>query len=259
MKKIGIIMGILSLLYFAAYAALTGLTNRFTYVWLLLGIFLLLVSIFQRPLWNWIKALPRWIRISAFSIAGICILAFLIAEGICIGYSVRRPEPGADYVIVLGAQVRGGKPSYNLARRLDAAYDYLTENPDTTAILSGGKGPGEEISEAQAMAEYLAEKGIPAERMILEDQSRNTDENIRFSREKADLEDAHVVVVTNNFHVFRGVMIAKKQGLNHVEGLGAEIMWFTIPNLYLREGVAILKYAICRQIRIEGVNLIMQE
>ena len=98
------------------------------------------------------------------------------------------------------------------------------------------------------MAEYLVEKGVPMERMILEEQSRNTDENIRFSKKKADLENASVVVVTSNFHVFRGVSIAKKQGLTRVEGLGAKIMWFTIPNLYLREAAAILKYAVCRQI-----------
>lgn len=248
LKKIGMALGMLSLLYFILYGAFTGLTNLFTYVWLLLGLVLLLASLFQKPLFRWIKSWPKWIRILAFSIAGICIAAVFIAEGICITYSVKQPKPGADYIIVLGAQVRGREPSYNLARRLDVAYGYLMENEDTLVILSGGKGPGEEISEAQAMAEYLLEKGIPAERMILEDQSRNTDENIRFSKEKAELEHASVVVATSNFHVFRGVMIARKQGLTQVEGLGAEIMWFTIPNLYLREAVAILKYAACGQI-----------
>lgn len=247
-KKISFVLGCLSLIYFAVYGVLTGLTNLFTYVWLLLGVFLILVAVFWKPLLRWVKALPKWIKIPAFSIAGICVLAVVAAEGICITYGVKKPKPGADYVIVLGAQVRGSQPSYNLARRLDAAYGYLQENPDTRVILSGGKGNGEEISEAQAMKEYLLAKGIPAGRMILEDQSRNTDENIRFSREKADLEDATVVIATSNFHVFRGVMIAKKQGLTRVEGLGAEIMWFTVPNLYLREAIAILKYAVCRQI-----------
>ncbi len=248
LKKIGITLGLLSLVYFVSYAVLTGLSNLFTYVWLLLGILLLLLSIFQKQLLRWIKAWPKWMRIALYSITAICIIAVLIAEGICITYSVKRPNPGADYLIVLGAQVRGREPSYNLARRLDVAYDYLTENPDTRVILSGGKGTGEEVSEARAMADYLLERGIPSERMLLEDQSRNTDENIRFSREKADLEHASVVIATSNFHVFRGVMIAKKQGLTQVEGLGAEIMWFTVPNLYLREAIAILKYAACGQI-----------
>lgn len=248
MKKISLILGSLCLLYFAAYAVLTGLTNLFTYFWCLLGMILISASVFWETLMRWIKILPKWIKIPTFSIAGICIAALLIAEGICIFYSVKKPDPGADYMIVLGAQVRGKTPSYNLARRLDAANEYLLESENTVAILSGGKGPGEELPEAQAMAEYLVEKGVPMERMILEEQSRNTDENIRFSKKKADLENASVVIVTSNFHVFRGVSIAKKQGLTRVEGLGAKIMWFTIPNLYLREAAAILKYAVCRQI-----------
>ena len=144
--------------------------------------------------------------------------------------------------------MQGRRPTYNLARRLDAAYSYLEENPGTTAILSGGQGTGEDISEAEAMAVYLEQKGISKERMILENQSKNTDENIRFSREKMGDQNTSVVLVTNSFHVFRSVRIAKKQGLANVEGLGAGIMWYTVPNLYLREAFAILKYAVCGQL-----------
>lgn len=247
-KKISFILGILCLGYFFLYAALTGLTNTFTYVWLLMGSFFLLIAVFYKRVKKWVKALPKWIRILGVGIAGICILSVLAAEILCISYGMKTPEPGADYVIVLGAQVRGRTPSYNLARRLDVAYDYLVENPDTIAILSGGKGSGENISEAQAMMEYLLERGIEPERMILEDQSTNTDENIRFSREKMESEEARVVLATNQFHVFRSIGIARKQGLTHVEGLGAGVMWFTVPNLYLREAIAIIKYAVCRQI-----------
>lgn len=247
-KKVSFILGVLSLLYFIMYAISAGLTNTFTYAWLLLGAAFLLISFCYKPLKRWIRALPKWIKIPAASVIAVCVLAVLTAEILCIGYGAGTPEPGADYVIVLGAQVRGRTPAYNLARRLDVAYDYLKENPNTIAILSGGRGSGEDISEAQAMAEYLAEKGIAPERMILEDQSRNTDENIRFSRAKMRTEDASVVLATNNFHVFRSVRIAKKQGLVNVEGLGAKVMWYTIPNLYLREAFAILKYAACGEI-----------
>lgn len=242
------IIGILSLLYFGIYAAFAGLTNKFTYFWLLLGLACILAAAGWKQisgLWN---AIPKPLKITGVAVIGICIAALVIAEGLIIGYGASAPRAGADYVIVLGAQVRGRTPSYNLARRLDKAYEYLKENPQTMVILSGGQGEGEEITEASAMAEYLKKKGLAEERMILEDESKNTYENIAFSREKLDEQNGNIVLVTNNFHVFRSIRIARKQGLKNVEGLGASVKWYTVPNLYLREAVAIIKYALCGQI-----------
>ena len=247
-RIIGCMLGGCSLIYFGIYAAFAGLTNKFTYFWLLFGLLCLLLAGFYRRIQRQMKKVPKPVKVLAAAVFGICVTAFLILEGLIIGYGASAPRPGADYVIVLGAQVKGSTPSYNLARRLDAAYDYLEENPQTQVILSGGQGEGEDISEAQAMAEYLLDKGIAKERMILEEQSTNTDENLRYSREKMQDQDASVVLVTNHFHVYRSIRIAKKQGLMNVEGLGAEVMWYTIPNLYLREAVAIVKYAVCGEI-----------
>ena len=200
---------------------------------------------------QWIKIyknMPTVVKISGIFLISIGVIVFFTALGMIIFYGNSVPKPAADYMIVLGAQVRGKTPSYNLARRLDVAYEYLKKNPETIVILSGGQGAGEEISEAEAMAVYLEQKGMKRQQMILEDQSRNTHENIMFSREKMENEQAEVIVVTNNFHVFRGVKIAKKQGLSNVQGLGSPVMWFTIPNMYVREVFAVLKYALFRQI-----------
>lgn len=241
-------LGAASILYFCFYAALSGLSNKFTFFWLLLGMGCIAVGVFNARICGWVKGLPRPIR---YGMAGVLLagaLLFVAVEAVIIGYSIGAPKAGADYVVVLGAQVRGKRPSYNLCRRLDAACQYLGENPNTRVILSGGQGSGEEISEAQAMAEYLEEKGIERERMILEDQSRNTDENLRYSREKMTETDPKVVLATNGFHVFRSVRIAKKQGLTQVEGLGAPVQWYTVPNMYVREGIAVIKYALCGQI-----------
>lgn len=242
------ILGAVSLVYFISYGSLTGLTNKFTYVWLVIAIFCVLFAFFEKPVLRFLKAVPKPLKILGGAVIALCLLALVVAEVFIISYGASVPEPGADYVIVLGAQVRGRTPSYNLARRLDTAYEYLTENPKTQVILSGGQGQGEQISEAQAMAEYLQGKGIAMERMILEDQSKNTFENLKYSREKMEKKDARVVLVTNNFHVFRSVRIARKQGLTEVEGLGAPVMWYTVPNLYLREAFAVVKYALFGQI-----------
>lgn len=146
-----------------------------------------------------------------------------------------------DYIIVLGAQVREDGPSVVLKYRLDAAIDYLNENSDTVCIVSGGKGANEPFSEAEGMAEYLLEKGIEEHRIILEDKSTNTVENIQNS--KALMKESYngVGIVTNNFHVFRAVQIAKVQGLEGVCGIAADSNLLYLPNNVLRECCGILK------------------
>ena len=86
------------------------------------------------------------------------------------------------------------------------------------------------------------------DRMNLEDQSENTWQNIEYSKEKIKDDYSSVVIVTNDFHVFRGTRIAKKQGFRGVEGLGAPTKWYTVPNMFVREAVAVWKYALCGQL-----------
>ena len=123
---------------------------------------------------------------------------------------------------------------------LDKAYEYLVENENTIVIVSGGKGDGEEISEGQAMFDYLVGKGIQADRIIIEQESTNTNENITYSSRYLE-KDKSVVIVTNGFHVYRGVSIAKKQGFEHVEGLGAKTDRILLINYYVREAFGVVK------------------
>ena len=117
-----------------------------------------------------------------------------------------------DYLIVLGAHVEGTRMTRALLERTRRAFSYLCENPRTRAVLSGGMGTGEQITEAQAMYNYLTEHGIDERRLILEEHSTNTKENLEFSLKEIGTLNASVGVVTNHFHVFRGVMIGKKCG-----------------------------------------------
>lgn len=242
------LLGGLSILYFIGYALMIGLTNRFTYFWIFFGIGLLGVS--GMILWFQHRdvKIPVWLR-AMLGIGTVVIVLFLAwAEIIIISYGAKQPTPGADYVIVLGAQVKGRQVSHNLAKRLDAAFSYAKDNPSTTVVVSGGKGTGEDVTEASAMRAYLEQKGLEGSRILEEDRSTNTDENIRFCRQLVDMDQSHVVIVTNNFHVYRGIRIAKKQGMTNVEGLGAAILPYSLPNMYLREGIAVIKYKLCGQI-----------
>ena len=126
-----------------------------------------------------------------------------------------RKIQNLEYIIVLGAHVQGTRLTLALLERTRRALQYLEENPETKAVLSGGQGEGEDISEAQAMCNYLVEHGIDRERLILEGRSTSTTENLKFSLEIIGL-DHSVGVVTNNFHVFRGTAIGKKCGCKEI-------------------------------------------
>ena len=141
----------------------------------------------------------------------------------------------------MGAQVRDDGPSKVLQYRLDAAQHYLKENPETVCIVSGGQGVNEPCTEAEAMAEYLVEHGIDKNRIILEDVSKNTMENIRNSKTFIDVASDAVGIVTNNFHMFRAVKLAEAQGLENVYGIAAGSNIIYLPNNVLRECLGIVK------------------
>ena len=146
-----------------------------------------------------------------------------------------------DYLIVLGAQIRGTRITNSLYKRLKTAETYLKENPDTLVIVSGGQGSGEDITEAQAMKEFLIENGIREDRILVEDKSTNTHENILYSKKLINRADAKVAVVTNGFHIFRSIGIAKKQGLENVQGLSAPSDPILLVNYYIREVFGVVK------------------
>lgn len=245
---IWITVGIVCLLYFILYVVFVDVTNAFTYFWLAAGIGCIAFSVIYRKMIQGQLVLPplvKWV-LGLIAVAGFLII--FVTEVIIVQSGSEKPSKHADYVLVLGAQVKGSKPTYSLMKRLDVAYEYLVENPDTVAILSGGQGPGEDVTEAYAMSVYLKAKGLEESRIILEDKSTNTYENIIYSKELMESPDASVVLVTNHFHVFRGVGVARKQGLSNVEGLGAPTKWYMVPNQYLREAFAVIKYKLCGQI-----------
>lgn len=202
---IWMIVGGLCLAYFVA---LVSVGMDFSLIWLLGGAVLFGWGAFRR-FGKW--SLPSGLRISLEVFVGVCLVIFLLVEGLIFSGMFSKGKDNLDYLIVLGAQVRKQEPSPALKKRLHTAYAYLEKNPDTKVVVSGGKGSGEEISEAEAMCKYLLELGIEKERILMEDASTNTVENLKFSAELIDKE-AQVGIVTNNFHVYRSVRLARKQG-----------------------------------------------
>ena len=196
----------------------------------------------------------RWPRAARFLrrmlILGIC--AVLLAA-ILTGIPIARSAAGdADhvpqYLIVLGAGVNGTVPSLSLRERLDAAYDYLSENPEVICIVSGGQGNNENISEALCMYNDLTHRGIPAERVWMEDKATSTRENIAFSlaliEENTGTRPTTAGVLSNEYHLYRAGRIAQAQGLDAVP-VPAKTRWVSLYiNYFLREIAAVWYYTL---------------
>lgn len=234
------VLGWMCILYFLCIVLFAGYGTLFFVVWLVAGAAALLFSFcLRRGIWQ--KHVPLWVRRGFWCIAAVGTAVFVVAECFILSGFAAKASENADYLIVLGAQVKPNGPSRVLQYRLDAAIDYLEAHPDCKVIVSGGQGTDEVISEAQGMHDYLAAQGIEADRIQMEDQSVNTIQNLLYSARYLDKEKDDVVIVTNNFHVFRAVGIAKKQGYQHVSGLSADGNLFFLPNNMLREFIGLFQ------------------
>lgn len=234
-------LAVASAIYFVGLVSYIGFYSKFSYIWLLLSIACLAGAFVIRTIHVRDITVPGWIKVTVYLCIICGILVFSFVQGLISYHATAEPVKGADYVLVLGAKVNGTVPSKSLMYRINAAYDYLVDNEDTIAIVCGGKGPDEGISEAEAMKNTLVSKGIDESRIIMEDKSTNTEENIRFAMEFIESTDNKVVVTTNSYHVFRAVGIAKKAGLTNASGNPAGCVAGLIPQDFTREFFAVIK------------------
>ncbi|WMJ90155.1 YdcF family protein [Anaerocolumna sp. MB42-C2] len=241
MAFIFLIIGLLSIGYTIAIVSYTGINTSFLWFWIIAAIGSMIIYFMLRFISAHKLEIPKYLKygVSIMFLFGMAV--FLLVEGVIICYGSKQPDSGADYVIVLGAQVKGTALSKALKNRLDTAHDYLVDNKNTKIIVSGGQGYGEDITEAKAMKEYLISKEINSSRILMEDKSTNTHENLLYSKELLPKGCHGIVIVTNRFHVFRAVSIAKKLGLDNVKCLGAPTKDILVLNYYVREFFAIVK------------------
>ena len=144
-----------------------------------------------------------------------------------------------DYIIVLGAGIKGKRVTPLLASRIDKGIELLKYNPNAKLILSGGMGPGEDIPEGVAMADYAKQNGVSEEKIIIEDKSKNTYENLLFSSKLMDKENPKIALVTTSYHVFRALVFAKKLNIPCI-GYGSKTKWYFTLNALIREYIGYL-------------------
>lgn len=189
--------------------------------------------------------LARRLRIVLTACLCLFLLVFIITEAVIIRATVDDAGEDCDYLIVLGAGVNGTRPSLSLRDRIDGTYDYLQQHPNTVAILSGGQGNGEDITEAECMYRCLIEFGIPEDRLVKEDQATSTEENLAYSLALMErTEETRIGILSSEYHLYRAGLMAKDQGFDPIL-VPAETSWLTLRiNYYIREVFAVWYYMI---------------
>lgn len=199
-----------------------------------------------RTAWSENGFLTRAVMVlAAAAAAGIAATA-LVLTGMMVYCAGLKPSENAP-VVVLGCEVKGELPSRMLASRINAAAGWLLEHPDPPCVLSGGRGEEEDISEAESMFRGLTARGIDEGRLLKEETSASTRENILFSLQMLEREGfpdrrgetdpdglVEIVIVTSEFHVCRAHMIARKLGVR-AGAVPASTPWWLLPTFYVRE------------------------
>ena len=179
--------------------------------------------------------LIRWLLI-------LILFYFIICNIIIFIFAQQKPAANADTLVVLGSQVVGtpAQAPLTLQIRLNTAINYLQANPNTKVIVCGGQGSDESATEASVMADYLIQKGIEPSRVYLEDRSRRTAQQFVYANQVLPL--GKTVVVTNDFHILRSIMLAKRSNIGDISGLSAPLSYSNFDKYIamIREPLALL-------------------
>lgn len=206
-----------------------------------IGIALIFVS--QKPLYErYLDKINPFFRRITYWCFLLFLSFFIIAEGCIILGGIYTPQydEEPDCLLVLGAGIKeDGTPTLALEKRLQWSIDYAKQHPDSYIIVSGGQGKNEPMPEAHAMAGYISDRGINLERIIIEDKATSTMENFKYTKEIIG-EHATIAFVTNDFHVFRSKMLARRNGFT-AYGYGTSTPGIVLINSYLREFFALVK------------------
>ncbi len=190
--------------------------------------------------------LAKWTTRVFSVILAIGLLVVGITEAIIIKASFGSPKEQVEYMVVLGAKVRVTGPSASLWDRIYAAADYLQEHPDTVAVVSGGRGNDEPITEAECMYHELVNLGIDPDRIWIEDAATSTWENLNFTlnliEEKTGQRPEKLGVLSSEYHLFRASLFAKACD---VEFVGIPAKTSRLPqavNHFMREVAGVWHY-----------------
>ena len=227
-----LIIGILCIAYFLILGFGVRFGQAQSWIWVVMGIAAIVRYLLYR---TGRPCLPYWLTRTVGVLFVLWLITLIVGEGVVVKGFFETPKDNLEYVVVLGAKVNGTQPSGALRNRIQKASEYLSENPNTIAVATGGKGDDEGISEAQCIYNGLTERGIAAERILLEEKATDTEENLRYSMEIIENADASVGIVSNNFHISRALRMAKAAGFTNAQGIPVATSWISFPHYMMRE------------------------
>lgn len=243
-NKLLIFIGCIFVIYYLALKFFYG-KIAFSKTFFIVGLLLIVCNtiFLNQKISLWSK-IPKVFRRSICIFISICLVIFVSVECIIIYNGFVHDKGKPDYVVVLGAGLRGSRITTALRCRLDAAVEYNKLYPEVPIVVSGGQGSDEDLSEAEAMKNYLITKGVNEDLIIEEDKSTNTYENFEFTKGKLeeidDNKNITITVITNNFHMYRAKLLA--------EDIGFKCLRYPSPghkvlavNFYVREFFAVIK------------------
>ena len=241
------VFAVLSMTFFPLFflTMLQGIINIGNLAGMALCVWIFCVSV--APLQKFIKKIFCKHKFTKFiyRAVNLCFIIFAVYGTVVTGLmaycACKAPAENAT-AIVLGAQVRPWGPSAVLYGRISGAESYLKETPDACAVLSGGQGEDEPMSEAQCMYNYLSDDGIDESRLYKEDKSVNTTENIRFSMEIIEENNLNtdIAIATDSYHQLRAQIIARQQGIKgNVGAVNSDTSFIYIPTFAVREWFAL--------------------
>ena len=229
LAALSLISGVLMLFVFTAV--------RFTgFLFLCAASLLVIFALLRR--WSGKKRWALWCRRVLLVLLAAGFLLFAVLEAWVISWSRTDRETTVEAVVILGAGVNGTVPSLSLLTRLEAALDFLADKPDIPIIVTGSQGPGEAVSEASCMAEWLTDHDVDPDRIILEERADNTEENVLYSKallaELGISDDANIAVVSSDYHLCRAAWLWGEGMVPAAAHMPSRFLPLTV-NYYIRE------------------------
>lgn len=236
-KAVRVTLIVIEILAVLAFLGSLPVFNAGNIVGLLITVPLFLITVFWYRTAEFRRSgIGRVVMVSLkiFYVLGFCFAGFLSFN--MTRACLNHPDK-PNVIVVLGCQIWGENPSPMLQKRLDKAYELLVKYPDVPVVVTGGQGDDEIISEGESMKRYLVRKGISEDRIIVEDKSTSTYENIRNAFEITDRMgiSRDITIATSEYHVYRASLIAKSQGAGEVTSAPSYTDFNLIPTFWVRE------------------------
>ena len=235
LKCLYILLGACCVAYYFLLWHASRLGLSLSWMWPLLGVFLIILGLKCDD-----PAIPRWLHWGVRIALCLVVVGVVALEGLVISGMSATPPRDLDALIVLGARVDPDGPSPALTRRLNAVMACLEDHPRALIVATGGQGSDEPMSEAECIRRELVARGVDPNRILSEDRSTSTVENLKNAMAILGNPDLRVGIITNNYHVWRAVHLAEKVGYTRAYGIAAQYTGHTKFHYMIREAICIV-------------------